>query len=644
MNDSTGGQGNGLGCGVGDKSAGSSTAGQRSGEDFRHLRRFVVGGALLWAILIAASLAWNIHEDSSRTLDLAGQEAVANFNKDRAIRLWAASHGALWLAGMVGIFVAYWQGGKRIATRRQAGVELEAKERYFRSLLYNMHEDIVVIDGDYVVTDVNNTALITIGRSRQEAVGRYCYEILRNAEEPCDPKDGRCPLYKVFSTGRSYQSRHTHTDKDGAVVHVDILASPMTDENGNVTHVVQAMRDITEQKELEEQLRQSQKMEAVGRLAGGIAHDFRNQLTIIVGYAGLMLSRMGDDGEHSREIREILQAADRSTTLTSHLLAFSRREILEPEILAPMDLIGGMTKPLKHIIGQDVRLSTSGADDLDNITVDPGQFEHMLMNLVINARDAMPDGGELKINVAPVELDGEFVRHHPGASVGKYIAISVSDTGVGMDVETCRKAFEPFFTTKGVGEGTGLGLSMVYGFVKQSGGYVTADSEPGQGATFTIYLPSTTEPPKEADSSDEVEPAEVVDVVGTILVTEDDEQLRDMLVEILRKGGHTVLSAGNARQALPLGEHYDGQIDMLITDLVMPGMNGIDLAVRLRAARPDIAVMFMSGHGDNELIQRCLTEGDAELLVKPFGVNDLLNAVNRTLAHSSIRPQPQPHD
>jgi len=630
MNDAAGGQDNDLGHGAGGKSAGGSTADRRSGDDFRHLRRLVAGGAVLWAMLIGASLTWNIYEDSSHTLDRASHMIL--------------THGGLWLAGMVGIFMAYRQGSKRIAAHRQAVDELEAKERYFRSLLYNMHEDILVIDSDYVVTDVNNTTLTTIGCSRQEAVGRYCYELLRDADEPCDPRDGQCPLHKVFSTGHPCHCQRVHTAGDGAKVHLDILASPMKDDDGNVTHMVEAIRDITEQEELEEQLRQLQKMEAVERLAGGIAHDFRNQLTVIIGYSGMMLRRMGGDGEHSRNVREILRAADRSTTLTSHLLAFSRREILEPRVVAPEDLIGGVVKSLKHIIGENVRLSTFCADDLDNITVDPGQFEHMLMNLAINARDAMPDGGKIRIDAVPVELDEEFVYHNPGASPGRFVAISVFDTGVGMDAETRRKAFEPFFTTKIAGEGTGLGLSMVYGFIKQSGGYITVDSEPGLGATFTIYLPGTTEPPKRAESSDQTESGEIADVVGTILVTEDDEYLRDMLVEVLRKGGHTVLPAGNARQALPLGEHYDGRIDMLITDLVMPGMNGLDLAVRLRAARPDIAVTFMSGYGDNELVQQCLAEDDAELLAKPFGVNDLLNAVNRTLAQRGARPQPQSRD
>ena len=794
MDNAGSGQDDGCARDVGGKSAGSSSAGRRSGEDFRHLRRYVVGGALLWAMLITVSLAWNIYEDNSRTLGLAGHEAIANFNKDRAIRLWAASHGgvyvplddrtppnpylshvperdivtasgkkltlmnaayvlrqtmaeyeelygvrghvtslkpinpinkpdqwerlalqafesgatevmslqsirgeehlrfmrpmvtkqgclkchaeqgykvgdirgglsvsvpmgsyliahytragqmifthgALWLTGMGGIFMAYWQGNKRIAVRGQAGEELEAKERYFRSLLYNMREDIIVIDSDYVVADVNNSTLVTIGCSRREAVGRYCYELLRDAEAPCDPHGGRCPLREVFSTDRPYQCRHVYSGRDGAKVHVDILASPITDENGNITHVVQAIRDITEQRDLETQLRQAQKMEAIGRLAGGVAHDYRNQLTVIIGYAELLLSRMRDGSENSREIREILRAANRSTTLTGHLLAFSRREVLEPEIVVPTDLIGGLAKPLKDIIGEDTRLSTSGAGELPNITVDPGQFEHMLMNLVINARDAMPDGGELKIDVVSVELDGEFARRNPGASLGKHVAISVSDTGVGMDAETRRKAFEPFFTTKGMGKGTGLGLSMVYGFVKQSGGYITIDSEPGQGTTFTVYLPGTIQPPAAAEPSGDVEPAEVADTTGTILVVEDDEPLRDMLVEILRKDGHTVLSAGNARQALPLGEHYDGRVDILITDLVMPGMNGVDLAVRLRAARPDVAVMFTSAYDDSELVQRSLVEGDAELLVKPFGVSDILDAVNCILARRSIRPE-----
>jgi PAS domain S-box-containing protein len=879
-----------------------------------------VVGVLLWTILIAASLAWNIYEDNSRTLDVVRREAASNFNKDRAIRLWATAHGgvyvppndrtppnpylshvperdivtasgkkltlmnpayilrqtmseyeglygihghitslnpinpanapdpwerqalkafesgqtemmsrqdirgeeylrfmkplvtkpgclkchaeqgykvgdirggvslsvpmgahlaahqaranhmifthsALWVAGMVGIFMAYWQGGRRITTRKRSREELEAKEQYFRSLLYNMHEDILVIDSDYVIRDVNNTTLITTGLRREETIGRCCYELLHDNDEPCDLPGGQCPVREVFLTGRPHSCQHTHKNKYGADIHVDILASPMTDESGRITHVVEAIRDITplvealeqkhasdqryrsvvedspglicsftpegvitfvndgycryfsktqeellgsefiflipvdsreavmasisaltadspimshehqviapggvirwhrwtnralfdrdgqlvlyqafgaditEQKNLEAQLRQSQRMEAIGRLAGGIAHDFRNQLSVIVGYGEMLLSRLGEGSPGISEIREILQAANRSTVLTGRLLSFCRKEMLEPRIVAPMTLIESLTKPLKHIIGENVRLTVSGADNLGNITVDTGQFEHMLINLVVNARDAMPDGGDLKIDAVSVELDGEFIERNPGSAPGNYVAISVSDSGVGMDAETCRHAFEPFFTTKGVGEGTGLGLSMAYGFVTQSGGCITIDSEPGKGTVFTIYLPSTSEPPEETESAGEVELVEVDIAAGAILVVEDDEQLRGMLVDLLQKDGHTVLSAANSREALPLGEHYDGHIDILITDVVMPGMNGVDLAVRLRAARPDIVVMFISGYGDNELIKRCVADGDAELLIKPFGVGELFAAVNRMLARRHAKPE-----
>ncbi|MDP6545347.1 MAG: response regulator [Phycisphaerae bacterium] len=510
--------------------------------------------------------------------------------------------------------------------------QLADSENYYRSLIYNLHEDIIVIDENYSITDMNNSFLASVGRSAEDVIGNHCYEISHDFDKPCDQHDQECPLRKVFDTGLPHHCQHTHTGAGGVRIHVDILASPMKDKDGNVTHVVEAIRDITEQKNLEAQLRQAQKMEAIGRLAGGIAHDFRNQLTVITGYADWMLSHMDDDNEYTRYINQILDAAKRSTRLTGHLLAFSRREILAPRIAGPMTLIDSLVEPLKHMIGEDVVLVTSsGADDLDNITVDPGQFEHMLVNLAVNARDAMPKGGELRIDVAPAELDREFARRNIDALPGKYVAITVSDTGTGMDAETRRNAFDPFFTTKPVAEGTGLGLSIVHGFVRQSGGYVTIDSEVGHGTTFTIYLPTTTEQPEETESQDDIDDITGDRTTATILAVEDDQQLRNMLSDILRKRGHTVITAGNAREALPIGEHYEGQIDLLITDVVMPGMNGVELAEKLKAVRPDVAVVLISGYGDSELLRRGLTADNTELLLKPFGADKLLDTINRML-------------
>ena len=390
--------------------------------------------------------------------------------------------------------------------------------------------------------------------------------------------------------------------------------------------------NVTGQKDLEAQLRQAQKMEAIGRLAGGIAHDFRNQLTVITGYADWMLSHMDDDNQYAQYMRQILDAAKRSTRLTGHLLAFSRREVLEPRVVGPMALIYSLVEPLKHMIGEDVVLVTSGADNLDNITVDPSQFEHMLVNLAVNARDAMPDGGDLRIDVRSTELDSQSARRNIDARPGKYVTITVSDTGIGMDAQTRRNAFDPFYTTKPVGEGTGLGLSMVYGFVRQSGGYITLRSKVGHGTTFKIYLPATTEQAQETESPGDAEDTTGNRATATILAVEDNQQLRGMLADILRKGGHTVLTAGNAREALPIGEHYEGQIDLLITDVVMPGMSGVELAEKLKAVRPDMPVLLVSGYGDSELLRRGLTADNTELLLKPFGADELLSAVNSILA------------
>jgi len=394
--------------------------------------------------------------------------------------------------------------------------------------------------------------------------------------------------------------------------------------------------DITQRKEVEEQLRQSQKMEAIGRLAGGVAHDFRNQLTVIKGYAEMLLRRSLVTEEGREKVEEILQAAERSAKFTGQLLAFSRKEILKPEVVHICGLVTDMTDTLRKMIGEDVELSVLPPVRECPALLDSDMFHQALVNLVVNARDAMPEGGKLTIAVDPAKVDASVSTRHPDARPGRYVRLTVTDTGVGMDEQTRTRIFEPFFTTKEAGEGTGLGLSMVHGFVIQSGGFVEVHSAPGKGSTFRLYFPAA-----DADAGSEARRSDGEEARGgteTILVVEDEELLRQMVVACLRESGYTVLEAANARQALHLAEQHAGRIDLLITDVVMPGMSGAELARRFRDARREMPILFISGYGGKELSQRGIDEGQLDVLCKPFGHDELLLAVRLALDAQKATP------
>jgi two-component system, cell cycle sensor histidine kinase and response regulator CckA len=402
-----------------------------------------------------------------------------------------------------------------------------------------------------------------------------------------------------------------------------------TGQPGGYEKVLVSIIDLTDRARLEEQFRQAQKMEAVGLLAGGVAHDFRNQLTVIRGYAEMLLRRGLVAGKGLDAVGEILKAADRSAVLTGELLAFSRKQVLRPEVIDPSAVLTDLVKPLSRIIGEDVELHVRPGTSVGRVKTDLGLLQQAIMNVVVNARGAMPKGGRLTIALRDVELDEQFLRSHVGAHAGPHVEISFQDTGEGMDAQTLARIFEPFFTTKPLGQGTGLGLAMVYGFIKQSGGYVSVDSRPGQGTTFGIYLPRVTEslaPPRPhaADSH----PARGS---GTVLVVEDENSVRRVLVETLRELGYAVLDVANAKEALPLGVHYEGAIDLLITDVVLPGMNGVELAEHIRAARPGLRCLFTSGYTGKALEQRGLCEAGASLLAKPFSTQSITEAVRLAL-------------
>jgi two-component system, cell cycle sensor histidine kinase and response regulator CckA len=412
---------------------------------------------------------------------------------------------------------------------------------------------------------------------------------------------------------------------------------PLRDSDGQVSGAICMSLDITDRKQLEEQLRQAQKMEAVGRLAGGIAHDFNNLLMVIQGYSDLLVERLPDGDPLHRNAEQIQMASQRASSLTRQLLAFSRKQMLAPKILNVQSVVAEMEKILRRLIGEDVQLETSSAPDLGLIKADRSQIEQVILNLAVNARDAMPQGGRLTIETANVELDASY--SHPPAvlSPGRYVMLAVTDNGCGMDAETQAHVFEPFFTTKEKGKGTGLGLATVYGVVKQSGGYVWVYSEPGRGTSFKIYLPRIEETavPAGRDGKSEMQIPERGS--ETILLVEDEKGVRELAREYLASSGYTVIEAEDGHTALELAAMHVGPIHLLLTDVVMPGISGRELAERVSQIRPGIKIIYMSGYTDQAVVHHGILRNDAVLLQKPFTLMTLAGKLREMLAVPAVR-------
>lgn len=436
-------------------------------------------------------------------------------------------------------------------------------------------------------------------------------------------------LGKVLA-GESLQnvelSRHR---KDGSTIEVALYATPLCGSDGQVQGVLACVADNTERRTLERQLAIAQKVEAVGRLAGGIAHDFNNLLTTILGPAELMLETLAENHECVGYLTEIRDAALRAAELTRQLLAFSSNQVLQPRAINLNEVVAGMRGMLRRLIAEHIELRTACAVDLGTVRADPSQIEQVLLNLVVNARDAMPVGGTLTIETANTELGGGSMANRPLMTPGSYVMLAVSDTGEGMTDDTKARLWEPFFTTKPTGKGTGLGLATAYGIVKQSGGYIWVDSDPGQGATFRIYLPRIdTRAESLAVSPNEPPPS------GTekLLVVEDDDMVRRVTQRSLIASGYHVLVASTGGEALLLAETNGYGFDLLVTDLIMPGMSGGELAERMRRMRPDLKVLFVSGYTDDMVVRHGVREGQTAFLQKPFTKDVLLRKVRAVLA------------
>jgi two-component system, cell cycle sensor histidine kinase and response regulator CckA len=425
--------------------------------------------------------------------------------------------------------------------------------------------------------------------------------------------------------------------KDGTKAFNEISVSLIRDSEGKPIGFRGIARDVTERKHaeiemvtLQEQLRQSQKMEAIGQLAGGVAHDFNNLLTVIHGYSELILTSLDENSRLRQDVQEIIHASERASSLTRQLLAFSRKQVLQPKVLDLNAHVFDMDKMLRRMIGENIELMTLLAKDLGRIKADPGQIEQVILNLAVNARDAMLNGGKLTIETANIELDENYARSHIGVTPGHYVMLSVSDTGVGIAREVKERIFEPFFTTKEKGKGTGLGLSTVFGIIQQSGGNIWVYSEPGLGTTFKIYLPRIEE------DTESLKPSAVstksLQGSETILLVEDEEIVRKLACTILQKNGYKVLEAPNGEEALRIVQGQNGNpIHLLVTDVVMPGMSGRQLADLLERLRPEMKILYISGYTDNAIVHHGVLEKGIDYIQKPFTIEGLARKVREVL-------------
>ena len=489
---------------------------------------------------------------------------------------------------------------------------------------------ILITDKDANIEYVNPAFTAITGYTRDEVLGKNP-RILQSGETP--PEVYR-DLWSAVTAGREWRGEFRNKTKDGRVFCERAVIAPLLDSRGKITHFVGIKEDITENRKLEQQLLQAQKMEAVGRLAGGVAHDFNNLLTVINGYSELLRDRLAE-GDPLRDMAEqIRRAGERAADLTQQLLAFSRKQPARPQPLSLNDMVSQSKGMLERLLGEDIELVTRLAPGLGLVMADPGQMHQILMNMAVNARDAMPGGGTLTIETANVEVDQGDAGLASDAVPGPYVVLAITDTGIGMDAETRERIFEPFFTTKEVGKGTGLGLSTVYGIVRQYGGWITVYSEPGRGSTFRIHLPRV---PDATAVTWETEPkSAVAGGSETILVVEDQAEVRKFAVAVLNGLGYRVLEAARGEDALLIAGRHAGPIQLLLTDAVMPGMAGTELSMRLRSSRPDMAVIFMSGYSESVIARDGMISPDVNYLAKPFSADLLARKVREAL--DSRRP------
>jgi len=517
---------------------------------------------------------------------------------------------------------------RRVADQVSGAVvrnRLAETQQRLSTAIEQIAEAVMITDTDGTILYVNPAFEQVSGYGRGEAIGQNP-RILKSGKQD---EAVYQQLWRTITAGNVWEGRLVNKRKDGTLYTGDIIITPVRDQQGQIVNYVATQHDVSREIQLEQQFHQSQKMEALGRLAGGIAHDFNNLLTIIHLSTRLLERQVPPNTTLWQHIQRIEETGERAAKLTKQLLSFSRREIIEPQIINLNELVSDLSGMLQRVIGEDIELVTTLGENLWSLKADPSQIEQVIVNLAVNARDAMPFGGTLAIETANVILDEVYATQHVDARPGEHVMLAISDTGVGMDDEVKSHLFEPFFTTKEREQGTGLGLSTVFGIVRHGEGHIRVWSEVGQGARFEIYLPSTQE--KKAETLYRGTSLDSTEGQGTILLVEDEDGVRELTARTLIMQGYQVLMAGNGQEALQVSNGYDGPINLLLTDVVMPLMDGRSLVKQLQPQRPEMRVLYMSGYADRPLVKEFMSDPSIAFLAKPFNMESLTQKVRAVL-------------
>jgi len=574
-----------------------------------------------------------IHPDyRQHCLDLF-QRVIAGEDLDRVEAVFITKGGrSVVVQGSVsGIF----KKGKLLATRGifRDITDQKLAEEFIKNILESVDEGFIVIDKDYRISSANKAYCDKMGSPLQEIVGKHCYEVSHRLTKPCHEAGEDCAVLRTFQTGEPQMALHTHYDHDGTPVYIEIKSFPLKDSLGRMVSAIEILNDVTDKRRLEDQLRHAQKMEAVGTLAGGVAHDFNNILTAIIGYGSLLQMKIGADDPLRSNVDQILASTERAANLTQSLLAFSRKQIMSPRLTDMNTLVKRVEKLLVRLIGEDIEMKIVLTDMPATVQADAGQIEQVLMNLSTNARDAMPHGGRLLIETSIADLDTSFINAHGYGRVGKYAMVAVSDTGSGMDKRTRDRIFEPFYTTKEVGKGTGLGLSIVYGIIKQHNGYINVYSEVDKGTTFRFYLPLIAAPAQlEIKNFDRPIPQ---GGTATILVAEDDVNVRNLTKAVLEGFGYTVIEAVDGDDAIAQFKKHQDRIELLLLDVIMPRKSGKEVYDAIALIKPGMKALFTSGYTAEAIHEKGILDTTLNFISKPASPRELLKRVSDILANES---------